>query len=77
MARTSPLSPDTLAYLGAARDVPTLARFAVEFAACLSRWSTRRRTRRALEQLEAWQLSDVGLTPLDARDEATKAFWRV
>lgn len=76
MTRTSPLSPDTLAYLGTARNVPTLARVAVEFAACLSKWATRRQTRRALTQLEPWQLSDVGLTPLDVRTETSKAFWQ-
>ncbi|MFK7762828.1 MAG: DUF1127 domain-containing protein [Roseobacter sp.] len=76
MTRTSQLSPDTLAYLGAARQIPTVARIAVAFAVCLSKWATRRHTRRALKQLDAWQLTDVGLTPLEARREADKAFWQ-
>ena len=76
MTRTSPLSPDTLAYLTAARNVPTLAYVAVEFAACVSIWATRRQTRRALEQLSIWQLDDVGLTPLEAHRETSKAFWQ-
>ena len=76
MTRTTPLSPDTLAYLSAARDVPALAYVAVEFAACVSKWTTRRRSRKALQQLEPWQLEDVGLTPLAARREAAKAFWQ-
>ncbi|MEM9576794.1 MAG: DUF1127 domain-containing protein [Pseudomonadota bacterium] len=76
MTRTSPLAPDTLAYLTAARNVPTLAYVAVEFAACVSKWATRRQTRRALRQLENWQLDDVGMTPLDAQREVSKAFWQ-
>jgi uncharacterized protein YjiS (DUF1127 family) len=76
MTRTAHIPAETLAYLSTARNVPTLARIAVGFAACLSKWATRRQTRHALKQLEAWQLDDVGLTPLEARDEAAKAFWR-
>lgn len=75
MTRTTQLSPDTLNYLGATRQVPTLARIAVAFAVCVSKWTMRRHTRRALKQLDAWQLADVGLTPLEARREADKAFW--
>jgi uncharacterized protein YjiS (DUF1127 family) len=76
MTRTIRLAPETLAYLAAARHVPTLAVVAVEFAACLSKWATRRQTRRALRQLEPWQLGDVGLTLSAARREAAKAFWQ-
>lgn len=76
MTRTSPLSPATLDYLSTARDVPTLAYVAVEFAAYMSKWTTRRQTRRALQQLENWQLDDVGLTSLEAYHEGSKAFWQ-
>lgn len=76
MTRRSTLSPDTLAYLSRTQSVPTLTFVAVEFAACVSKWATRRQTRRALRQLTVWQLHDVGLTPLAARSEASKAFWR-
>ncbi len=76
MTRTTEISSDTLAYLGAVRQVPTVARIAVTFAVCLSKWATRRQTRRALKQLDAWQLTDVGLTPLEAQREADKAFWQ-
>ena len=76
MTRFVPLSPDTLAYLGQARGVPALAFVAVEFAACVSKWALRRQTRRTLTQLTVWQLNDVGLTPLEARREASKAFWQ-
>ncbi|MEP1611158.1 MAG: DUF1127 domain-containing protein [Roseobacter sp.] len=77
MTRFVPLSPDTLAYLGQARGVPALAYIAVEFAATMCKWATRRQTRKTLTQLTVWQLEDVGLTPLEAHREATKAFWQV
>lgn len=76
MTRTAPLSPETLTYLAQARVVPTLAVVAVEFAVCLSKWATRRETRRALKQLTDWELRDVGLTPRQAHAEAAKVFWR-
>jgi uncharacterized protein YjiS (DUF1127 family) len=76
MIRATPLPADTLAYLGSARSVPTLAHAAVGFAVCVSRWAMRRQTRKALKQLENWQLDDVGLTPLEAQHETSKAFWR-
>lgn len=76
MARATALSPKTLTYLNEARIVPAAAVIAVEFAACLSKWATRRQTRRALQQLEDWQLSDVGLTPREAATEASKVFWK-
>ena len=76
MTRATALSPETLTYLTKARIVPAAAVIAVEFAACLSKWATRRQTRRALRQLEDWQLSDVGLTPRQAQSEASKAFWK-
>lgn len=77
MTRRSTLSPDTLAYLSETRSIPAVAYVAVEFAACVSKWAMRRQTRRALRQLTDWQLADVGLTPLTARKEASKAFWRM
>lgn len=76
MARLTTISPETLAYLGRAQYVPTLAVLAVEAAAHVSLWATRRQTRRALKDLSDWQLKDVGLTPLEAHREASKAFWQ-
>lgn len=35
----------------------------------------RYRTRKQLEKLTAEQLRDVGITPEQAREEATKPFW--
>ncbi|MFK7743989.1 MAG: DUF1127 domain-containing protein [Roseobacter sp.] len=76
MTRTDQFSPSTLAYLSTARTAPAVAVFAVEFAAVVSKWATRRQTRHALKQLSNWQLEDVGLTPLQAQREASKVFWR-
>ena len=56
--------------------LPVVATLAVNFAVCVTKWSIRYRTRRALGQLEPWQLSDVGLTPEQAMTEASRAFWR-
>ncbi|MEP2642207.1 DUF1127 domain-containing protein [Roseobacter sp.] len=42
----------------------------------MSKWATRRQTRRDLKQLTDWELRDVGLTPDQARLEAAKVFWR-
>ena len=39
-------------------------------------WVVRSRQRRALAELDARQLSDIGLSPSDARSEAGKPFWR-
>lgn len=69
-------SPRTLAFLNEAKEMPTLAIVAIEFAVCVTKWATRYRTRRALKQLTVWQLDDVGLTPRQARDEAARVFWR-
>ncbi|MGZ2257815.1 DUF1127 domain-containing protein [Roseobacter sp. A03A-229] len=76
MAHALTPSPRTLAYLNEVKEMPTVAIIAVEFAVCVSKWTTRRRTRRALKQLTVWQLDDVGLTPEQARYEAAKVFWR-
>lgn len=56
---------------------PLLALVAVNFAVCVTKWATRRRTRLALSRLEPWQLRDVGLTPEQATFEASRVFWRI
>ena len=76
MAHATTPHSRSLAYLNEVKEMPTVAVLAVEFAVCVSKWTTRRRTRRALKQLSLWQLADVGLTPEQARDEAAKVFWR-
>ena len=75
MTQTLTLSPDTITVLSQ-RGLPVTALVAVKFAVIVTTWATRRRTRLALRQLEAWQLSDVGLTPAQARTEADRVFWK-
>jgi uncharacterized protein YjiS (DUF1127 family) len=76
MSSAAILTNDALAVLNSSRSMPLLAVISVKFAASLTTWATRRRTRLSLDQLEAWQLRDVGLTPKAARSEARKVFWR-
>jgi len=76
MTHAAILTNDALAVLNSTRSLPMLAVVSVKFAACVTKWATRRRTRLTLKQLDAWQLNDVGLTPEAARAEAQKVFWR-
>jgi uncharacterized protein YjiS (DUF1127 family) len=76
VTRTAMLTNDALETLNTARSLPVLAVIGITFAACVTTWVTRRRTRRCLDHLEGWQLRDVGLTPCAAFDEARKVFWR-
>ena len=75
MAHARPLSADTLGILSQP-GLPFVATVAVKFAVCVTKWSIRHRTRRALSQLEPWQLTDVGLTQEQASTEASRAFWQ-
>jgi len=76
MSRAAPLTTDALAALGTARSIPLSAVISVKFAATLTKWATRRQTGQCLDQLEIWQLDDLGLTPTAARTEARKVFWQ-
>ena len=75
MLLTSTQTPDALAILRQ-RPLPVAAAVAVKVAVVLTTWSTRRRTRAALAQLEPWQLADVGLTSGQADAEASRMFWQ-
>ncbi|WP_370401507.1 DUF1127 domain-containing protein [Sulfitobacter sp. JB4-11] len=75
MAHARTVSTDALGILSQP-GLPFAARWAVTFAVCVTKWSIRTRTRRALSQLEPWQLADVGLTPEQAFTEASRAFWQ-
>ncbi|MEP1767483.1 MAG: DUF1127 domain-containing protein [Sulfitobacter sp.] len=76
MTHAAALTNDALKTLTASRSIPMLAVLSIAFAACVTKWVTRRQTRLTLDQLDAWQLQDVGLTPRAARDEARKVFWK-
>lgn len=75
MAHARSVSTETLGILSQP-GLPVSASWAVRFAVCVTRWSIRRRTRRALHELAPWQLKDVGLTPEQAHTEASRAFWQ-
>lgn len=76
MTHARPVTPDALSIL-AQPGTPIVAKMAVAFAVCVTKWATRRRTRAALYRLEPWQLRDVGLTHEQANTEASRVFWRV
>ena len=76
MAHATTRIPDALAVLTSAKSLPLAAVLSVKFAACVTNWATRRRTRLTLRGLDDWQLRDVGLTPDAAHREAQKVFWR-
>jgi len=57
--------------------LPVAARAALSFAAVVTEWDKRTRTRRALSRLSDTQLKDVGLTLRDARVEARKKMWQI
>jgi len=76
VTRTAMMTNDALATLNSSRSLPLLAVISVTFAARVTKWATRRRTRLALDTLEGWQLRDVGITPRVAHAEARKVFWQ-
>ncbi|MBE1292425.1 MAG: DUF1127 domain-containing protein [Shimia sp.] len=57
--------------------LPVAARAALSFAAVVTEWDKRTRTRRALARLSKTQLEDVGLSLHDARTEARKKMWQI
>ncbi|WP_299424766.1 DUF1127 domain-containing protein [uncultured Shimia sp.] len=57
--------------------LPVVARAALSFAAVVTEWDKRTRTRRALAKLNKAQLEDIGLTLHDARIEARKRMWQI
>ena len=76
MTHAAILTNDALAVLNSTRSLPLLAVVSVKFAACVTKWVTRRSRRLSLEHLEALQLQDLGLTPDAAYREARKVFWK-
>jgi uncharacterized protein YjiS (DUF1127 family) len=75
MTQARPLNADALTFM-TYRALPVPAVIALRFAAVVTTWAARRRTRLALRTLEPWQLQDTGLTPEQASDEASRMFWQ-
>ncbi|WP_247744918.1 DUF1127 domain-containing protein [Shimia sp. R11_0] len=57
--------------------LPVAARLALSFAATVTLWDQRSRTRRELSRLDAAQLQDIGMTLSEARAEARKKMWQI
>ncbi len=70
------LHPAQLALLNSKAQLPVLARVAVTIAVLVTKWDMNWRTRKALGRLEEYELSDIGLTPKQARREANKRFYQ-
>ncbi|MBU2962252.1 DUF1127 domain-containing protein [Citreicella sp. C3M06] len=65
-----------IAELDAQRPLPLMANIALRLAVVLAKWSERARSRKALGQLDAHLLRDVGLERRVAQREAHRMFWR-
>ena len=70
------LHPAQIALLNEQVSLPILARASVNFAVIVTKWTTLRRTRKALLKLDTIQLNDIGLTRAQAHAEAAKPFWQ-
>ncbi len=57
--------------------LPVIAALAVRFAATVTKWEQRRRSRLNLSQLDDRLLKDVGVTPLQAHRESRRLFWQI
>lgn len=55
--------------------LPRRAGIFAQVMTAMSTYTTRRATRRALARLDAQMLRDIGLNPLEARQEIAKPFW--
>ncbi|SFE07345.1 DUF1127 domain-containing protein [Roseivivax sediminis] len=64
------------AFLSRQSRLPAPASVALSVAVVLAKWSERRRTRRALADLDDHLLSDIGLDRWTAQAEARRKFWQ-
>ena len=75
MSRTSTLQLSQLTQTAATQPLPLFAQWAIAFAATVTLWERRAKTRRALADLDQARLQDVGISPEEARDEIRKRYW--
>lgn len=64
-----------LAYLDDNSPLPPAADIALRVAVTVTKWTRRRRTRKALKLLDETRLNDIGLTREEAWREAARPFW--
>lgn len=67
---------DALNFL-ANRPLTPFSTFALRAVVLLVSWEERRRTRKALHELDDYLLKDLGLTREEAHREATRPFWQI
>ncbi|MDA7424491.1 DUF1127 domain-containing protein [Thalassococcus lentus] len=65
-----------LAYLADAPRLPILATAALRVVAFAVKCHERARTRQSLSHLDQYLLDDIGVSPAQARREASKPFWQ-
>ena len=75
MSRTSTLQLTQLTQTAATQPLPVFAQWAIAFAATVTVWDRRVRTRKAVARLENAELHDIGITPEQAREEVRKRYW--
>lgn len=73
---TRAMHTPALMLLNASPRLPLIAALAVRFAATVTKWEQRRRTRVNLSYLDDHLLKDVGLTRSRADDEVARRFWQ-
>lgn len=76
MAQQAIHSNPNIVYLNSRPALPVAARMAVGFAALVTKWSLRRRTRKHLRTLPDHILQDIGKSRQDAHYQGTLPFWR-
>lgn len=62
--------------LNSQKNLPLVAGLAVKFAVIVTKWDTRRKSRRTLTNMEPHLLHDIGLDRHSAHAEASKPFWQ-
>ncbi|WP_170480489.1 DUF1127 domain-containing protein [Ruegeria arenilitoris] len=72
---TRSMHTPALALLNDSPRLPLIAALAVQFAATVTKWEQRRRSRLNLGKLDDRLLRDVGLTRFQAHDEIGLYFW--
>ncbi|CUH82150.1 hypothetical protein TRM7557_03782 [Tritonibacter multivorans] len=68
--------PSNLTYLTSQPVLPVAAQMAISVAVLVTKWSARKRSRRALAELSPEQLRDIGVTAKEAHIEASLPFWK-
>ena len=62
--------------LGKRQQFPLISQWAIQLANTIVLWNDRYKSRRFLSTMSHTQLTDIGVTPEQARREACKLFWR-